>query len=534
MSLKVREKVLKVESLLGENVGQSVVQGYLELPASVEDIGRVIWLDAVPVIKDYGATEDRVVAEGHLRINLVYAAEAEDFEQRLYEVTWEDPVSFNHFVEIIGAQAGMKCSCDVSVLNVEWDLRPDRRTIDIEVLLTMLARVYQEQEYTVVESASIKPPKKLVLEDVPVHNNLEVACFPVREDINGNLAVLEDEERFETILKLKATPVVTDSRPSQGSLRLKGYCDVEAIVATANAEVKKVRWEQVLPYEISVEDQRICDDFQVLKDFTLNLTGRIQAEGKELRLYGDLIGKITLVEKQESRMVLGLSGVNGVEIDSRRELVRFDNFVNEKSQQSSAQGVIELSENYPPIREIIDVNAVAHIIDYRIDEDKIFIDGNLDLSVIYLAHTEYENRPLYCAVFRNAIPIQQVIAVGGVLPGMRAEIDLEVLECYPDLINRETIEFEVTYRINTKVFQPLEEEVVVEAIELEEQDPDPPSITYVVVQEGDTLWKLAKKYNTTEEAILIANSWLREKEDFKLSEGEKVCIPRRGIKTMGR
>ena len=59
MSLKVREKVLKVESLLGENVGQSVVQGYLELPASVEDIGRVIWLDAVPVIKDYGATEDQ-------------------------------------------------------------------------------------------------------------------------------------------------------------------------------------------------------------------------------------------------------------------------------------------------------------------------------------------------------------------------------------------------------------------------------------------------------------------------------------------
>ena len=45
-------------------------------------------------------------------------------------------------------------------------------------------------------------------------------------------------------------------------------------------------------------------DFQVLKDFTLNLTGRIQAEGKELRLYGDLISKITLVEKQESRMVL--------------------------------------------------------------------------------------------------------------------------------------------------------------------------------------------------------------------------------------
>ena len=51
-----------------------------------------------------------MVAEGHLRINLVYAAEAEDFEQRLYEVTWEDRFRFNHFVEIIGAQAGMKCA----------------------------------------------------------------------------------------------------------------------------------------------------------------------------------------------------------------------------------------------------------------------------------------------------------------------------------------------------------------------------------------------------------------------------------------
>ena len=43
--------------------------------------------------------------------------------------------------------------------------------------------------------------------------------------------------------------------------------------------------------------------------------------------------------------------------------------------------------------------------------------------------------------------------------------NLKVLECYPDLINRETIEFEVT-TVSIQSFPTARRKVVVEAIEL--------------------------------------------------------------------
>ena len=55
----------------------------------------------------------------------------------------------------------------------------------------------------------------------------------------------------------------------------------------------------------------------------------------------------------------------------------------------------------------------------------------------------------------------------------------------------ETIEVFITLRTEVQVLEEVRTDVVVEAIEMTAADPDPPSITYVFVQEKDTLWKLA-------------------------------------------
>ncbi|PKM81464.1 MAG: hypothetical protein CVU89_09440 [Firmicutes bacterium HGW-Firmicutes-14] len=43
-----------------------------------------------------------------------------------------------------------------------------------------------------------------------------------------------------------------------------------------------------------------------------------------------------------------------------------------------------------------------------------------------------------------------------------------------------------------------------------------------VVKKGDTFWKLAKKYNTTVEAIVDANP---DVDPLNLQIGQTICIP---------
>ncbi len=65
-------------------------------------------------------------------------------------------------------------------------------------------------------------------------------------------------------------------------------------------------------------------------------------------------------------------------------------------------------------------------------------------------------------------------------------------------------------------------------IGLNKLEEDPPgkkaSITIYVVQEGDSLWKIAKKYYTTIEELLKINE-IRDPDNLKM--GDKIIVPGR-------
>ncbi|MCK9525652.1 MAG: LysM domain-containing protein, partial [Limnochordia bacterium] len=71
----------------------------------------------------------------------------------------------------------------------------------------------------------------------------------------------------------------------------------------------------------------------------------------------------------------------------------------------------------------------------------------------------------------------------------------------------------------------VEVDVVVEAVAVEEPQDNPPTLTYIFVQSGDTIWKLSRIYHTTEAAIIGANPSLQD-DPLNLKAGERLYIPR--------
>ena len=147
------------------------------------------------------------------------------------------------------------------------------------------------------------------------------------------------------------------------------------------------------------------------------------------------------------------------------------------------------------------------------------------MELYYLAHSEEDTKPLFRGVFPEIISFQQTLAVPGLELGMQPRIEIEVLAVKPDLINRETLEVALTLRFAVDVVEYLEVEAVVEAVAVEPLEEDPPTMTYVFVQGGDTIWKLSRLYHTTEEAIIGANPSLQE-DPLTLRAGERLYIPR--------
>ncbi len=155
------------------------------------------------------------------------------------------------------------------------------------------------------------------------------------------------------------------------------------------------------------------------------------------------------------------------------------------------------------------------------------LEGVLDVELYYLAHSEDDVKPLYRAVFPEALSFQHTVVVPGLEPGMQPQIKLSVSQIQPDLINRETVEVALMVRSAVTATEYLELEVAVEAVQVAPPaGDDPPTLTYVFVQPGDSIWKLARQYHTTEEEIFRSNPKLQDDPGL-LKPGDRLQIPRR-------
>lgn len=526
--LKVKEEQLRVDTLLGENTTQSVFQATVDLPTNAPDVERVIWFKGKPILRETQVAEDKVVFEGVIDLQLVYLSQDEEGDNTaLQQVRWQGAIPFNHYLEVIGAEPGMEAKCGTQVLSIDWEIRPDQRSFDVDVLTLLEARVYEEASWQVVTNASVKAPQKLEVDDVVINRQVVVDSLSVHEKLDGKLDVPEGYEKIHTVLEVKALPQVWQQDVKQSKAEATGDCRIELVYADEEMGVHHLVFENKVPFELLLENEGFNSQMKLEAKLDADTDYMVVDDGGTIEVQAEITGELAVSQLVQHRAVLELTSPSGNQIETRKEQLRLDTLVNEKSQLGNAHGVIELDDEYPPIREILYAEAIPQVSDYRVEEDKVYLEGTVDVEIAYLAHTEEESKPLYYGVFKNAAQLQQVIAIGGVEPGMHCVLDVKVETLTPDLINRETVEIDISFKAHAAVSKVLEEEVVVEAIEVTPPEEDPPTITYVIVQPADTLWKLAKRYHTTEEAIINANPWLRDGETQTINTMDKLCIPRK-------
>lgn len=528
MSLRVREERLYVENQLGNSVLQAVFQGTVELPVNAEGIARVVWVKGHPVISKIAAGEDQVKLQGAIDIQMVYVPEVlEGDTAELQRVEWPGAIPFDHYVDIVGAEPYMTAEASLDVVGCEYEVRPDRRVVDLDVLTLVKASIKTGQSRNVITAAAVGAPKKLVTDELTLNTRIPILEVPFNKEITGMVELPEEADSISKILDVRCELIVPPVEVAQGKMTITGTTEVDLIYVAVGGGVRRVVFENQLPLEVDHHNPVLDQDMGVKVKTSANWDAFVVNDGRAVRIELSVSGTAEVNRRQVTRVLTSLSCPTDESIETRTETINVDSVVNEKAHQTVVQGILELLETDPPIRELLRAEARPQIVDYRVEEDKVALEGAVDIELIYLAYTDEELKPLHSVTFPAALPIQQSIVIGGLEPGMKVNFETAVKDIKTDLINRETIEVFVTLRFDVEVLEEIQADVVVEAIEMTPPDPDPPSVTYVFVQEKDTLWKLARQYHSDETAILQANSWLQDEGKIELRPGDKICIPRK-------
>ena len=570
VDVTLQRQAVRMARLIGTASRQAVAEATLELPAALPDIARVVRVAARPVVTGWEAGDDEVVVQGAVDFVIIYAhereerAEARDIEAEpgygldddvsaafdpveyrevLYRHRWRRGGVFEAVLDVPGAHPGAAVEVAAFPEDMDVQLHHDGRGVDVEVIVSVRGRVkeYQQAEVFVRGEALPQDAEADVQETAVEHVRGGGATHL---SVQGTLPVDADVPLARVVdvwAAARASAEWENPGGVAGEARrvvVSGSVDYRALCVDENGDLVTVEWHGETPftYRFELEEGAAGGGPEAVSGGRsgagLTAVARVSGVdafvvggGRQVELFADVELTVQAAAVLRLPLLVGLAGPEGTEIHYRTATFGLEEWIGEGTADERLQQTLELPPGHPPVDRLLAAEAHAAVEDVLVLGDKIIAEGYVDVGVLYVARTE--GQPVHFAAWRRAVPLEAEVPLAGAEPGMEAEVDAEVASVELDLLSREAVEADVRVEVRAKLTRPVEREAIVEAVAVPPPEEDPPTFTFVVIQPGDTLWKLSRRYHADLDEILRVNPWLEDGGEGPLPPGRKLCVPRR-------
>lgn len=554
MSFDLVYERFNVKRVVAENTAETLVEGSFTLPDRSPEIGRGLQARAWPQTVTAEVRDGRVIFEGTLGCELLYAhfeerllpAEADEtdaeydeyddgeedaqdrivIEERLHVVQRDRAIPFAYALELPGVEEGSPVETDLHVVTCHYEVGSDRASVDVDVVLSVSARLTEAAEHRLAtdvrgrEGIEVKTRKLGLL--------CHLGEGKGRLEAQGHLR-LSGRAVPEKILSVKAVPQVIEASAEDGVVSLKGTVSYEALyVGVEGAGPQWSEWPHALTFDAQVD----------VPGAERSGTVKVSAapEATQIRLVEDEGGRllevatpidlqVSVERAKEAPVVVGIES-DSKEIALRHRSLQLVERVGEGTQTEEPTAILELPSGAPAIDRVLCGEARAVVDDVHVLGDKVAVEMHVDVDLMYVGRAAGDGT-VQTASWPRAVTLDLEIPVRGAEPGLDRSVKAEVKAVRFDLLNRQSVEVAITVTATATLSREVSVELVDQAVAVPPAEADPPTYTYVVVRPGDTVWKLAAYYRSQPEKILAANKWV-ESEESQLESGRKLCVPRSG------
>ncbi|MFP4016655.1 MAG: SPOCS domain-containing protein [Halanaerobiales bacterium] len=552
MAINFNEELIRVEYVIGEETVAESITGTITIPDEKPPAERII------DVKEFGINNLQTTIEeggvditGDIEVGVTYVGVVEETEP-------QQPVHFVHgtlnlanFVDIPEAEPGMNVFVDITVRRVSFDqidippLEPGEdfpgvRTLEVTVVIQKFVKVTEYRQITVITEVTGIPEENVTeellrIEDVIGENTVTVVVSgeltpppelgkpPIERilsttaELEGEVAteitedgVIIDGEIFGGVMYVG---IVEEGEPQQpvhfleDTFTFSETVDVpgaeEGMSAHTNLSIQKVSFDEIFD-----EDGNIVT---VEVDVVLRMFVKI-TEPKQVRVVTDIISD---------------------QVELERELLRVEDVVGEDTiHETTTQRLLipEADPIKPPATRIIESEARIVDRDITVEPGGVLIDMVIEGSIIYVGAVEDTEPQQPVHFYHDTFPYDNFVDIPGAEPGMNAHVEVEVTKSSAELVNLNTagntrqVDITVVIRKFAKVTEFRQLEIVTDIIVVSPAADGecPPSYVVYVVQAGDTLYKISRRYRTTVDALIQANPDI---DSNNLRIGQKICVP---------
>jgi len=516
MPLELIKNQLKVSRIIGENVFSTVVEEDINVPDINPDLYKILAPGATVQLRDCEVLNDKVAVNGQILLNILYSADDEGKPLHSMDAV----VGFSQGIEIQGARPRMKESINPVIQHIDCYMINSRK-LGVKIIMDLYCRV--EDLFDLEIAADVRGLTDIQVLREPGSFKQVVGYNKDRYEFNEELNLPADMPAVSKILRSDCKAVVKEEKPIEGKVEVSGLLGL-GILYKAEMEDTQLYHEFEIPFtqyiEIPAAGRNMeCTAEYALQECRLEVSEDINGERKVLHAYVVLgMGARVFSDIEQEIVVDAYSPTNVVDIG--RNMFPISEFVGKCRSNIVVKETLGIKHGEPEIEKVCYVGVLPVVNEIRLLDDKVLMEGIMECTAVYT--TSYSAEPM-CSM-TGQIPFKQFLDIPGVRLGMSCTVKCSADSISFTQINNEVVELRVLLGVYAEAVKNAEKKLVenIEAVEGVSVDLGRiPAITIYMIQKGDTLWSIAKRYNTTVDALAKLNNI---ENPSKISKGMQIMI----------
>ncbi|MFG6394577.1 MAG: DUF3794 domain-containing protein [Lachnospiraceae bacterium] len=492
---------------------QATLEDDMNVPDTKPDIEKLVKTQGKIQITDINPSDGKVNIRGNLSFSLLYSSN--DDIRPIHNIKGQIP--FNEQVNMDSVTATDDVFCHFELEDCQASLINSRK-VSIRAILSLDCCQNEQKNITIgTDIISEDAARAGMEESVPPEglnkkfNTVSYTQLALQKNdifrISDEAVLPKGKPAIDTLLYYEITPQNVQTRIVEDGIRIIGDMLLFALY-TPEIEERRLEYiETEIPFD-GVINCNGCSE-NMIPDIEITVSSREASakpdeDGENRILDVELILKLQMKFYEDYEMqVLDDAYSTSCDLQLARENINYEKLLmkNQSSVRISDHININNSDN---ILQICSSSGTIQIDEQEITEDGIQIEGAVTLDILYI--TDNDDRPL--GMTKGVIPFSHLVEIKGISDEDSYELQSDINQINLIMIDKEEVEAKITISICALVFTSKNQDAITgiteSPLDLQKFN-DMPGLAGFIAGDNDTLWDIAKEYNTTPESIMELN-----------------------------
>jgi len=498
--LELEKQNLRRNRLKSQTGTQVTLDDDFIVPDTMSDMAEVILDSGIIQLEPVKVQRERITVRGKLDFHVLYRKEEGGLQALGGSIPFEEAIN----VPDLDEKDYVSVSWQLEDLNTEMI---HSRKLGIKAIVTLEAKA--ESLYDTEAAVDVRG------EDDEIHLQVRRERIPAaaialrRKDtyrLKQDITLPGSKPVIERMLWTEMKLAGCQAKPLDGQIHLEGTLMVFALYE--GGESGMVQWvEESIPFSGEVEMQGAAADMIPvigLKLIHRDLEEKPDYDGEMRELSVDVVIEldVRLYEEQELELLQDLYATNREIVLDTGEAV-FDQILTRNFGKCRVAEKVEM-ETDPRVLQICHSSGSVKLDGVEVRENALAVDGVLEVKLLYL--TDEDARPVQAET--RLVPFHYEAEAPGITEDSIWYLEPGLEQLTAVMAGGGQAELRGVITLDLFVLQPETRQIILQAqvhpVDTEKMKAMPGIVGYLV-QPGDSLWDVAKRFHTTEKSILEAN-----------------------------